>query len=272
MGRTKLLLGVLMGLLFINSVSFAGIQELLAQDGSQFKVPNFIAHAGGTYMNYTYSNSKEALDNAYDNGYRVIEMDFYKTNEKDLEGRFVLLHSDEIAKRYFGAAANDGLSYDEFLTKNRVSYLTLLTIDDLELWLSEHQDVFIVSDKLTLSEYKRLAALYPYLKQALLPQVNSMTMYKDLKKAGFKYLIWTVYATTYSAHPEKIIALSPKINVVGITMPYETAKRLSTAQIKSIQKYNKIFVHTINAPKDIAFLRKKGINGFYTDQLELSKE
>lgn len=252
--------------------SFSFVKALSAQDGSQVTVPNFIAHAGGTYMKYTYSNSKEALNNAYDLGYRLIEMDFYKTNEKEVDGRYVMLHSDEVAKWYFGSHAYDGLSYDEFLTYNKISYLTLLTAEDLDQWLSEHQDVFIVGDKMSLKGYKELGDYYPYLKKALIPQVNSMSMYNAIKSYGYKNIIWTVYSTSYAANPKKIVGLSKSIQVVGLTMPYEIVPKLSQADIHAIQKYNKIYVHTINKAQDVEKLKKRGIQGFYTDQLDLSKE
>ena len=44
----------------------------------------FIAHAAGGIENYTYTNSKEALLNAIENGYKYIELDLYLTTDSQV--------------------------------------------------------------------------------------------------------------------------------------------------------------------------------------------
>ena len=48
----------------------------------------FIAHAGGEIEGHTYTNSLEAMDQAYDNGFRLFELDIIKTRD----GHFVAEH------------------------------------------------------------------------------------------------------------------------------------------------------------------------------------
>ena len=62
--------------------------EESAEDTNVLCPDNLIAHAGGAVDGLTYTNSKEALANALDNGFRYIELDLFKAPD----GNVVCLH------------------------------------------------------------------------------------------------------------------------------------------------------------------------------------
>ena len=57
----------------------------MAEDGEH---PRLIAHAGGAVYGYRLTNSLEALDRAWEAGFRFIELDFQRTSD----GEIVLIH------------------------------------------------------------------------------------------------------------------------------------------------------------------------------------
>ena len=57
----------------------------------------FIAHAGGRIEGMNYTNSLEALNNSYKNGFRLFELDIIETSD----GEFVAAHVGNTLKRWW---------------------------------------------------------------------------------------------------------------------------------------------------------------------------
>jgi glycerophosphoryl diester phosphodiesterase len=64
------------------------IFESTALASSELPHQPLIAHAGGHIYGYKYTNSLEALENSYNNGFRFIELDFDWTQDNQI----VLIH------------------------------------------------------------------------------------------------------------------------------------------------------------------------------------
>lgn len=255
----------LLCLSLLSTSAFADTPANSSLDSLKKSLPNLIAHAGGAANGYAYTNSLEALDTSYKAGHRFIELDFYRTDDKDGNAMYALVHDKAYASVFFGKQALDGLTSSEFVEGSKFKQFTFLTARDLQEWLLDHNDVAIIGDKLDAKQYAEIAKLYPTLAKCMIPQVNSMPMYNAVKRAGYSKMIWTVYATAYAAKPKTIVELSSKISVIGITMPYETSKQLNVIDMNAIQKYNKVYVHTINSPFEVINLRVKNVTGYYTD-------
>lgn len=234
---------------------------LLTESHLQENQKNLVAHAGGAYDGYSNTNSLEALNTAYNNGFKLIEVDFYKT----LDGHYVLLHSDAYANIFGGLNSFDGLSLKQFKALGHHPILTFLTAKDLNDWLMTHQGIRIIGDKIRSEDYIALGEQYSYLFQALIPQVNSLEAYQRLKDYGYQDIIFTVYSTSYTQNPTTIVDLSKQVSLFGLTMPYETIQQLTLDQINDIQQYNKIFTHTINSLFEVSYLDSLHIQGIYTD-------
>lgn len=226
---------------------------------------DLIAHGGGAYNGYTHTNSLEALDNAYANGFRLIELDFYKTKETDGTGQYVLLHSEAYGTVFLGNAAADGVTFLEFTTLGRYPNLTQITANQLDQWLKTHPDVRIIGDKIRAADYIILGNAYSNLFKAMIPQVNSLEEYNSLKTYGYQDIIFTLYSTPYTADPSTIPALSKQVKLFALTMPYETVLLLSPDEIKQIQQDNPIYTHTINDLFQVNHLKSLGIKGYYSD-------
>lgn len=104
----------------------------------------FIAHAGGKIDGRVYTNSLEALDNSYSNGFRLFELDIIQTSD----GVFVAAHDWEHWAKivgYEGRLPPDSKKFAEFKIFKRY---TPLTIDDINSWFKEHSDAILITDKI----------------------------------------------------------------------------------------------------------------------------
>ena len=106
--------------------------------GSAADRPQLIAHAGGAIWGYRYTNSLEAIDTAYANGFRFIELDFELTSD----GSVVLIHDWEaMGKRML---FSEGVrTRGEFLSSPTFMGLTLLDAAGLKKWMDSHEDAYI---------------------------------------------------------------------------------------------------------------------------------
>ena len=104
----------------------------------------FIAHAGGKIDGRVYTNSLEALDNSYSNGFRLFELDIIQTSD----GVFVAAHDWEHWAKivgYEGRLPPDSKKFAEYRIFKRY---TPLTIDDINSWFEQHSDAILVTDKI----------------------------------------------------------------------------------------------------------------------------
>lgn len=130
-----------------------------------------IAHAGGGYRSWQYTNSLEALDFNRDY-FTLFEIDFSWTRDEKL----VCLHDWKLnAERIFGQAFNQPATLAEFqrLVANN-PYVHSCTLDSLRDWLVQHPDKRVVTD-IKHHNLKGLARLAEQLgenaSQRIIPQI-----------------------------------------------------------------------------------------------------
>ena len=104
----------------------------------------FIAHAGGRIEGMNYTNSLEALNNSYKNGFRLFELDIIETSD----GEFVAAHDWKHWKTMVGYPEIDNkpVSMREF-KKYKIANLTSLGMNEINNWFLEHKDAILVTDK-----------------------------------------------------------------------------------------------------------------------------
>lgn len=224
-----------------------------------------IAHAGGGYEGQNYSNSIEALNHSYQEGFRYMEMDFSWTSDNQL----VCLHDwDKTFKKLFNKKVKQALSYTEF--KQWVEEhpdFSSCTLDSLAEWLTHKPDVRIITD----IKYENLKGIrfiiekFPNLKQQLIPQFYQPEEYQLLKDLGFNDLIWILYQ--YKGSKNSVVELSQAMELWAVSM------RASQAKSRTLQKLigkHRIFVYTINDERSKLKLKNEyHVSGFYTDFLLL---
>src|SRR5690606_19320291 len=95
---------ILLGLIILNKASIAlkGFNKLTP--------PPLVAHAGGAIYGFKLTNSLEALEESYENGFKLIEMDFEWTSD----GKVVAIHDwGPMVERLF-MTEERVLSHEEF--------------------------------------------------------------------------------------------------------------------------------------------------------------
>ena len=114
----------------------------ITAQAQQLHTPLMILHAGGvTPEGVTGSNSLEALEHSYENGFRLLELDFSWT----CDGELVCVHD---WNAFYGRILDtDSPTLAQFEAVRDSTYgFTSLTLDHLIAWLREHPGVSIVTD------------------------------------------------------------------------------------------------------------------------------
>ncbi len=103
-----------------------------------------IAHAGGEVNGYTYTDSLEALENAYHNGIRLMELDLQKTKD----GKIVAVHDWEKWKENVGFMKKGKPTLKEFNSYRIKGEFTPLDMEKINKWFNSHPDAILITDKI----------------------------------------------------------------------------------------------------------------------------
>lgn len=216
-----------------------------------------VAHAGGAVYGYRRTNSEEALDNAYRNGFRYIELDFERTSD----GESVLIHDwAGMAARIFGTEGQRTLK--EFKEEDTFMDLTLMDLGDLNRWLGRHPDCRIITDIRAdnLSVLREIRKTCKETAGRFIPQAYSYEEYYEISAEGYEDIILTLYSMTDDSG---LLDFAAEERPWAITIPEEkldeqTLRRLSDLNIRT-------FAHTINTLDVWEKWHEKGLSGIYTD-------
>ncbi|WP_026497357.1 glycerophosphodiester phosphodiesterase family protein [Butyrivibrio sp. WCD3002] len=233
----------------------------------------YIIHACGEIADesgqtYTYTNSKEALENSYNAGNRVIEMDFHYTSDDHLVPGYAwgdLYLGDE--------QMTPGVppSLSDYLQCKIDGAFTPMTFEDVAEFMRAHEDLFIVTD--TKEENEKFCKLishdYPDLEDRFIVQIYHAKEYEPVIRSGFDYVIFTLYETEEAERtPEALLGIAKK-HLVGFTVYAEWAD--DPQFLESLKKTDTpIYVHTVNEDAEMAAYFDLGIKGIYTDRTDLS--
>lgn len=103
----------------------------------------FIAHAGGEVRRKRYTNSLEALNQSYDNGFRLFELDIIKT----LDGKYVAAHDWEYWALITGYQGVLPVKEKEFLSYKIHGEFTPMNMEIINKWFEAHPDAKLITDK-----------------------------------------------------------------------------------------------------------------------------
>ena len=167
-----------------------------------------IAHAGGGLPDAVYTNRLDAMELAAKHGFRLIEVDFWRTDKG-----IALGHVPE--------------------------ELSPTTFDQLLGFLRRHPDISIVTDFKTDNAHglRRIAELAGPMRARFIPQIYDLNEYEPVKALGFPppiltaYRSWTI-AWTFRAN---------KLPLRAVTMPYN--QRYMAGLID-----HPVYLHTVNEP------------------------
>lgn len=223
--------------------------------------PQLIAHAGGAIWGYRYTNSLEAIDTAYANGFRFIELDFELTSD----GSVVLIHDWEAMgeRMLFSEGVR---TRGEFLSSPTFMGLTLLDAAGLKKWMESHEDAYIITDVKASDNAAVLKKLREELggaSERLIPQIYSTDQYEPVRSLGFSDIILTVYKM--DADGEKLSEFVRDHELWAVTIAFSRLTEEFLAAVKSAGRDTAIYAHTVNTLSDYENWHPLGLTGIYTD-------
>ena len=221
-----------------------------------------VAHAGGAIYGFRYTNSLEAIEQSYNNGFRFIELDFEWTKDN----KVVLIHDwDSMARRMFKSEP-EVLTLKEFKNAEVFQDLTLLDLDNLADWLEKRDDVYIITDakRDNLKFLKLIKERYEHIQPRIIPQIYSFDECSPVKQMGYNNVILTLYGLHNSN--DEIVDFAGNNTVFAVTMPAERALTDLPMRLKEISIPT--YVHTINDLYIFEELSENGVFGIYTDYFQ----
>lgn len=108
-----------------------------------FDTSRYIAHAGGVVDGYVYTNSLEALNQSYEMGFKLFELDIQTTSDK----HFVAVHDWKSWKKATQFSGNIPPTRAEFLSQKMYGKFTPLDLAAINQWFAQHADAVLVTDK-----------------------------------------------------------------------------------------------------------------------------
>lgn len=144
-----------------------------------FKVPRYIAHAGGGIEGINYTNSLEALNYSYELGFRSFEIDLVE----DKNGKILGAH-DWAEKT--GCDSTLPVTEEHFLTHKFLDRFTLMSMDMINQWFTEHPDAILVTDK--INSPKKMASQFVD-KSRLIMELFSFDAIEEAKECGVEFMM-----------------------------------------------------------------------------------
>ena len=231
--KTKKLLLPVFSLILLIACTVCGcslsgkVPDNIAKMRTFFQENKYIIHACGMITDdegneFDYTNSKEALTNALNNGNKIIEIDFHYPSDHEL-----------VCGHAWGDLYLDGKqitpgeapTLSDFLNCRVQDKFTPLTFEDVIEFMKQNQDFYVVTDtkETDIDTYKMIAKKYPDLAQRFIVQIYHASEYDDVKKAGFPYIIYTLYEATEEELTEKALLKAAKKPLVGFTFHSDLA-------------------------------------------------
>ena len=239
----------------------------------------FIAHACGAIDGVAMTNSIEALNTNYDNGCRVFEVDLIDTTD----GVLVCWHGWSGAKiqsivpeEYYGRP----LDSNEFSQMPIAGQYHTMTFEYLANFMSEHEDVYIITDTKSPDEelirerfgqiISTASQINPEILDRLIPQIYNEDMLGIINEMySWKSIIYTLYLIPEGTTYGEIIDFADSNGIRVITCPEYTLYDGFIDELDSLGIY--VYLHTFNDIEEVERYSAEGVHGFYTDTLMYSQ-
>ena len=136
------------------------ISNLINRNNVSEKIFNdqdrYIAHAGGAINGEIYTNSLEALNYSYKNGFKLFELDIQKTSDN----KYVAVHSWKEWAKIHNFKKTLPPTEKEFMSFKINNNYTPLNIEMINKWFNERKDAILITDK--INEPKRFVNLFKF--------------------------------------------------------------------------------------------------------------
>lgn len=223
----------------------------------------YIAHASGQVDAFTYTNSQEALEAAYAQGFRLFEVDISWTRD----GHLVLLHDWDAALADLFHTMPKHCSLAEFYQlKMKGGRYHQMSFSDLMHWATDHPDACIVTDikEDNVKALEKIHIDYPTLTEKIIPQIYNFDELVTVANNNYSQFILTLYKKSYS--DKALLDFAKHFKPLAITM--STAKGLSSLpqQLKAIGIKSYVVLSATNTQL-WKLLEDNGVYGVYTPVL-----
>lgn len=211
----------------------------------------------------TYLNNLEAIQNSYDKGIRLIELDIELTNDNYP----IMLHSwDGFITKFFNVEGFKTYSLKDFKNFKMINDWHQLTLDEVIYYMqAEFPEMYLITDtkvdnKIILNYINQN---YPYMKSRIIPQVYNQNEYYYAKSLGFDKIIYTLYMSNDTE--EEVIDFCKNNKPFAITMPKSLANTELPQKLSELGVYT--YAHTVDDGNEFEELKANGICGIYTNKL-----
>ena len=223
-----------------------------------------IAHAGGSVDGYVTSNSVEALMNAVDNAYALVELDMGMTTD----GHVVMVHDwDVTSVYYYNVAMNGPLSYDEFMALATYERFHTMDIESLIAVMDKSDTFRVVTDiKADFTEVlSKIAEDYPDYRDRFIVQIYNYDELEEVKAMGYESIILTVYNMQGALDPEVIADFYFDNKLKAITAPDE--EYVDNLVKKLTGKGITVYRHPVSDYERMLALFDDTVYGIYTSSI-----
>ena len=232
-----------------------------------------IAHAGGGYRGYTYTNSIEALNENADS-FDLFEVDI----EWTCDNRLVGLHDwGDMFTEFFGFGAEEPVDYDTFRALNTVQGFTPLDIGSIRAFLSQNPASRIVTDVKfdNLNAVRTIAEQIPGFADRFIPQIYRHDEFSKVMEIGYRDIIWTLYRYPHLYESDEIVHYVNQWEEEYHTKPFAVTLPLPAVE-KGMAKYLSeagipVYAHTVNTCDEYRRLLRLGVSSIYTDSLDITE-
>lgn len=143
---------------------------------------HYIAHAGGGISGFWYTNTLEALNYSYEQGFRYFELDLVE----DKYGNIVAAHDWETWQDQTNCDSIIPVSKEHFKDHKIYDLFTPLDMDDINEWFSAHSDAVLVTDK--INDPEKVSSLFID-KNRLYMELFSFDAIEKAKMLGINYMM-----------------------------------------------------------------------------------
>lgn len=157
--------------------------------------PQPIAHALGSIDGHVYTNSREAMVNSIEKGYKFIEVDIDSTSD----GILIASHDWEL----FNEITNHSelkdtmLSFEKFSKRKIYDKYTPITIQEVVETLMNHPDISVMTDK--ISDPSIIENKFSSIKDRVYVECFSEEDYFELKERGY-HVMFSTYTSITTLH------------------------------------------------------------------------
>ena len=242
--------------LLIISLLFSCAEQ---EESKEYFSPELIAHAGGAIDSCIYTNSREALEQAFENGYRFIEFDLLFTNDSIL----VAGHSwSEFNQMTDSAHMGDTApSFSDFISRRILGRYTPLSASDINSFFESNDSIFLVTDK--VSDPDVLRQYFPNIKERMVVEAFSFQHYCRLKSQGYFRVLYSCMAQDLNA---TLFSSSLK-EIEWFALHISGFNRLAFKLIKEFCDFD-IALFTVNDIESIPTEHRGMVKMVYTDFIQ----